>query len=279
MTTISSQQVLTYVLEKISKDFNIDLNNLAEKYGSVESIYKAIQTDIDNNKSKKKVIRKVSKSVEPILEEKKVEAVVAEVVDVPIEPPKKKVVRKITKNVEPNETVVNDIGKAQKTEPVDVPIEPPKKKVVRKVTKPAEPIVEQQKVVEVSIENTEEKVKPKAKRIIKKVPSPTDDSIVLNEVKLEAKEGTEKKSKKILELVEFGTGEDNSLDGCDELEDNIYVDTQIYNDEDSDSLEPREINGVKYYIDSSNYVYDNQDLIGKLNEKGDNIIFLSDFSN
>ena len=73
---------------------------------------------------------------------------------------------------------------------------------------------------------------------------------------------------------------ESGVDVCDELENNIYVDSQTYNDEDSDSLEPREINGVKYYIDTSNYVYhtETQDLIGKLNETCDTIIFLSDFS-
>ena len=310
MTTISTQQVLDYVLEQISKDFNIDHATLVEKYGSVETIHSTIEA---SKTTKKKVVRKVSKPVvEPVenpvetpveapkkkvvrkvsknvVEAPKVETVaelavvvaeavaeeVAEVTTPPVESPKKKVVRKVTKNVVevPKAETVAEVALAVAEVAAEAVAEAPKKKVVRKVTK----TLDSESVVPTSdtvLEPVEEKVKPlpQPKRIVKKV-----TQIPLPK---EVHEEPKKNSKKQLELVEYGTGEDNSLDGCDEFEENIYADTQIYNDEDSDSLEPLEINGAKYYVDSSNYVYhiDNQDLIGKLNEKGDAIIFLSSFS-
>jgi hypothetical protein len=56
-----------------------------------------------------------------------------------------------------------------------------------------------------------------------------------------------------------------------------YESLEMYED---DSLEPKEFNGVKYYVDTSGYIYDfeNQDLVGKLNQSGDSIILLNDFS-
>jgi hypothetical protein len=261
MTTICSQQVLNYVLEKISKEFNINLDNLVEKYGSAETIYNAIQADIDMNKNnKKKVVRKVTKAVPDVV-------TVSETVQVAdVVTPKKKVVRKVTKAV-PVEVVVADVVTVSETVQV-ADVVTPKKKVVRKVTKavPVEAVVADvvtPSVVIVSVEeNSEEKVKPKSKTIVKKV------TFTKGDISAPHKEVTEEPT------IESG------VDVCDELENNIYVDSQTYNDEDSDSLEPREINGVKYYIDTSNYVYhtETQDLIGKLNETCDTIIFLSDFS-
>ena len=273
MTTISTQQVLDYILEEISKDFTINHDTLVEKYGSLETIYNTIQNKI----SKKKVVRRVSKAT---VQEPKVEQVyipIETINETPVEtPPKKKVIRKVSKN----------IVEQPKLDIVAVPlpetsVESPKKKVVRKITKipeivsvapPTNPVTETVNLV--VLEPQEEKVKPQPKRIVKKI------STNVSALEKEVQEIPKKKSKKNLELLEFGAEEDNSLEGCDELEENVYVDTQIYNDEDSDSLELLEINTDKYYIDSSRYVYhiDTQELIGKLNEKGDNIIFLSDFS-
>jgi len=276
MTTVNTQQVLDYVLDQISKEFNISHQTLVEKYGSIETVSNAIVANTNNKKKvvrkatkaaeavaevvvapvdetpKKKVVRRATKAVELVTEEPKVEVeAVAEVVVAPIETPKKKVVRKVTKAVEEPKAaeVVAEV--------VVAPVETPKKKVVRKATKAVEVVSEEPKVEVVTStpeENTEEKVKPAPKRIVKKVPDGDD-----------------------INNVEVSTKVDNN---CDEVEEaNVYVDAQTYNDEDSDSLEPREINGVNYYIDSSNYVYhfETHDLIGKLDNKGDNIIFLSDF--
>jgi hypothetical protein len=249
MTTISTQQVLDYVLEQISKDFDIDHAKLVEKYSSIQTISAAIQPIIDNNKNTKvKRVLKKSSVVTPV-------ETVQEVVETPIESPKKKVVRKVTK--------VLVVGEAEATkevvpELVETPIDPPKKKVVRKVTKASVvPKVETTPTPSNLVESLEEKVKPQPKRIVKKAPQTSD-----NVAKLEVVEEPSQTPEKQLDI------------------DTVYTDSQIYNDEDSDSLEPREVNGIKYYIDSSNYVYhvETQDLIGKLNEKGDNIIFLSDFS-
>jgi hypothetical protein len=292
MTTVNTQQVLDYILDQISKEFNISHQTLVEKYGSIETVSSAI---VANTNNKKKVVRKVTKVVEVVTGEPKVEAeveAVAElVVVVPVETPKKKVVRKATKVVEvvTEEPKVEAVVETVAELVVVVPVETPKKKVVRKATKVVEEpkveavvetvaevvvvapvettkkkvvckaaraveVVTEEPKVEVVASTPEEKVKPAPKRIVKKVP---DDNEINN--------------------VEVSTKFDNN---CDEVEEaNVYVDTQTYNDEDSDSLEPREINGVNYYVDSSNYVYhfETQDLIGKLDNKGDNIIFLSDF--
>ncbi len=271
MTTISTQQVLDYILQQISKDFNIDYTSLSEKYGSLDTISNIIQNNITNSKNtKKKVVRKVTKAVveEPLL------AVTTEPPVTESTPtPKKKVVRKVTKAV-----VEEPLLAVTEEPPVTESTPTPKKKVVRKVTKAVveEPLVtvtnEPSSEHLDSVEGSEEKVKPQAKRIVKKVP--VMDTVLPEEINEEPK----KNSKKNVELVEFDACA--NANNNDRLEENVYVDTQTYDDEDSDSLEPREVNGVKYYVDSSNYVYhiETQDLIGKLNDKGDKIIFLSDFS-
>ena len=249
MTTISTQQVLDYVLEQISKDFDINHAKLVEKYSSIQTISVAIQSTLDNNK-KKRVLKKAS-VVTPV-------ETVQDVVENSIESPKKKVVRKVTKALVVGEAEATKEAIATVPDVLETPSEPPKKKVVRKVTKASVvPTVETTPTPSNFVDSVEEKVKPQPKRIVKKVPLSSD-----NVSKLEVVEEFNQKSEKQLDI------------------DTVYTDSQIYNDEDSDSLEPREVNGIKYYIDSSNYVYhvETQDLIGKLNEKGDNIIFLSDFS-
>lgn len=262
MTTISTKQVLDFVLEQISKDFTIDHDTLKNKFSSLDNIYNSIQESINANGrvikkvtiveapvlAKKRVIRKVSKDVEEPIVTVEVEPIVT-VEPVTIAPTKKKVIRKVTKVVEEPIVVPSVV-------PTSVVAEEPKpdvvlttkKKVIRKNTTVVEKPVE---------EPVEEKVLPK--RVEK----------VLAE--------TKKKSKKNVELVEFGT-DSNSVEGVDEIEANVYVDTMLYNDEDID-LKLYEINDNKYRIDDSNYVYDfeTKDLIGKLNEKGDTIIFLTDF--
>jgi hypothetical protein len=260
MTTISTQQVIDYILEKISNDFNIDHTNLTNKYGLVDTIYSDIQKNIDNSKTpKKKVVRKVTKALvveTPVVVEEPV------ALETPIQALKKKVVRKVTKALAVEEPVVLETPVVLEIPVVlETPVQAPKKKVVRKVTKAL--AVEEPVTIELPKEEPkEEKVKPQPKRIIKKVDQNTNINNTLVETVKETKEEP-----------------DNTVEGCDELEENIYVDTLVYSNEDADSLEPREINGVKYYIDCSNYVYhiETQDLIGKLGEKNNNIIFLSDF--
>ena len=94
----------------------------------------------------------------------------------------------------------------------------------------------------------------------------------LEEIKLKPRKIMLKKpvfeSKKNVEDPEYG----EDVDQVD-----IYESLQTY---EEDSLEPREINGTKYYVDTSGYIYDfeNQDLVGKLNQSSDSIILLNDFS-
>ena len=344
MATISTQQVLDFVLQQISEDFKLDNDALKNKFSSLDEIYNAIKesttakhrnvlttTTEEPLVTKKKVLRKITKVVvaEPVVVEESLVVAEPVVVEEPVvvaepvkkkvirktttvadEPVVKKVVRKVTKvldeptqvtlepnevTVEPNQVTVKPIEVNVKpievnVEPIEVNVEPitipnvvpeeptpAKKKVIRKLSKTLEePIVAPNVVVEEPKSNPEhEPVLPaKKKKVIRKNPDVVKEPV---EKKLVPTE-TKKKSKKNVELVEFGT-DANSMEGVDEIEANVYVDTVLYNDEDSDSLEPREVNGVKYYIDSSNYVYDfeNQDLIGKLNEKGDTIVFLTDF--
>jgi hypothetical protein len=272
MATFSTQQILDFVLEQISKDFNLDILVLKNKYSSIDDVSNAIKLA---NTPKKRVVRKLTKSV-PTTIEAPITAEEAPIIteaapitteeEAPITneaaPPKKKVIRKVVKAVDtPSIPVEQPIVE----QPINV-TNVTKKKVIRKTIKPVEePVVVTEEPV------IEEKVKPK--RIIKKVPKEP-------EVTKEAEEVVEpkKKSKKNVELVEFNT-DSNSMEGLDEIEKTVYTDAHLYNDEDSDSLEPREINGVKYYIDTSNYLYDmeTQDLVGKFNENTNNVVFLSDF--
>jgi hypothetical protein len=290
MTTVSTQQVLDYILEQISKEFNINHSTLVEKYGSIDTISNAI---LSNKIIKKKIIRKVTKE----LEEPKVE-VVAQVA----ETPKKKVVRKVAKKAEPvtevpvtevpiTEVPVTEVPVTEVpvTEVPKVEVVTPKKKVVRKVAKKAEPVTEVP-VTEVPVtevvsnthdKNTEEKVKPTPKSTVKKTPVATKEpelastpkGVAINCNDLETKEeSTNNKSETHLEVST------ESVD-CHEIEEDVYTDTHTYNDEDSDSLEIRKINGVEYYIDSFNLVYhiETKDCIGKLNNEGNNIMFLNNF--
>ena len=98
------------------------------------------------------------------------------------------------------------------------------------------------------VEPEVEELKLKPKKIILKKPAP--------------------ESKKNVDEPEYGEDVEQA---------EIYESLQTY---EEDSLEPREINGVKYYVDTSGYIYDfeNQDLVGKLNQSGDRMIVLNDFS-
>jgi hypothetical protein len=98
------------------------------------------------------------------------------------------------------------------------------------------------------------------------------DTLELEELKLKPKKIMLKKpvleSKKNVDQPEYGEDVEQA---------EPYESLEMYED---DSLEPKEFNGVKYYVDTSGYIYDfeNQDLVGKLNQSGDSIILLNDFS-
>jgi hypothetical protein len=317
MTTISTKQVLDFVLEQISKDFTIDHDTLKNKFSSLDNIYNSIQESINANErvikkvtiveahvvAKKRVIRKVSKDVEepivtvevePIVNVEPVVTVEVEpivtVEPVAIAPTKKKVIRKVTKVVEePTEVTVQHI-----VVPIVVAEEPKpevvltaKKKVIRKVTKVVEEPIVVPSVVPTSVVAEEPKpevvltakkkvIRKNTKLVEKPVEEPVEEKVLPKRVEKVVAE-TKKKSKKNVELVEFGT-DANSVEGVDEIEANVYVDTMLYDDEEI-VLKLYEINDNKYFIDDSNYVYDfkTKDFIGKLSEKGDTIIVLTDF--
>ncbi len=74
---------------------------------------------------------------------------------------------------------------------------------------------------------------------------------------------------KTIPITEYAEDGEQSSD----IYDGIEIDEEV-------TLEPREIDGVSYYVDPSGYVYhfENKDLIGKINEKSGQIIFLRDFN-
>jgi hypothetical protein len=185
------------------------------------------------------------------------------------EPPKpKKVVKKAVSTTQaPKEPEV--IAEAPKES--EVVVEAPKpKQVVKKafpVVNPlkepevvAEVVAEVPKESEVVVEEPEVKIKPK-KIIVKRLP--------VEAVKIPE---PPKMSKKEVDVVEYGSDEQHDENAS------VYDSIQMYED---DLLEPREINGVKYLIDSSEYIYDmeSQELLGKLSEKDKStILFLKNFS-
>jgi hypothetical protein len=186
--------------------------------------------------------------------------------------------KKILKKKAPVDTIASVITETNDlvTAPADTNVVPEKpKKLLKK------------KASDISSVVTENNVVPeKPKKVLKKapvveiiIPEPVSVPIVkdivepeLVELKLKPKKILLKKSalesKKNVEDPEYG----EDLDQAD-----IYESLQTY---EEDSLEPQEINGVKYYIDTSGYIYDfeSQDLVGKLNHSNDSVILLNDFS-
>ena len=168
----------------------------------------------------------------------------------------------------------------------------------KKVLKKAEPIIEAPTAAEVVAQAPEESEKvvetPKPKKILKKtiqdVETPVEEidtqTIDEPEVKIKPKKiivkrapienvaapEPKQKSKKEVDIVEYGSDEQHDENAA------VYDSIQMYED---DLLEPREINGVKYLVDSSEYIYDmeSQELLGKLSEKDkNNILFLKNFA-
>jgi hypothetical protein len=141
------------------------------------------------------------------------------------------------------------------TENTESIVEVPKK-ILKKTM---EPIVEKI-ITDIVIEEPEIKIKPK-KIIVKR--SAIEPSTIAEPQKM---------SKKEVDVVEYGLDERHDENAA------LYESIQMYED---DMLEPREINGVKYLIDSSEYIYDieSQELLGKLSEKDKNtILFLKNFT-
>ena len=119
----------------------------------------------------------------------------------------------------------------------------------------------------IAIEDKPKESEPVSTPIVKEI-----DTLEPEELKLKPRKIILKKpileSKKNVDEPEYGEDVDQA---------DIYESFQTY---EEDSLEPKEINGTKYYVDTSGYIYDfeNQDLVGKLNQSSDSIILLNDFS-
>jgi hypothetical protein len=175
--------------------------------------------------------------------------------EVSVEAPKpKKVLKKPVKFAEsPKEPEVN----VEAPNHPEVSVEAPK---LKKVLKKAVPALETPNEPEVVVQEPEVKIKPK--KIIIKRQAIEPATIV----------APQKKSIKEVDVVEYGSDEQHDENAT------VYDSIQMYED---DLLEPREINGVKYLIDSSEYIYDmeSQELLGKLSEKDKNtILFLKNFT-
>jgi hypothetical protein len=212
--------------------------------------------------------KKVLKKAIPLVEAPKEPENVAEAPKEPenvIEVPKpKKILKKAVSVVEvPKESQV--FTEAPK-EPQTVVEAPKPKKILKKavplVEAPKEPetVVQAPKEPEVVAEEPEVKIKPK-KIIIKRSQI---EPVTIPE--------SQNKSKKEVDVVEYGSDEQHDENAA------VYDSIQMYED---DLLEPREINGVNYLIDSSEYIYDmeSQELLGKLSEKDKNtILFLKNFT-
>jgi hypothetical protein len=234
----------------------------------------------------KRVLKKKAPSTTPA---ENISSVIVETNDpvtVPIEtnvvPEKPK---KILKKKAPAETIASIT--TETNDPVTAPTEthviPDKpKKVLKKkasvITETIAPVT--------SVPTDTSSVSDKPKKVLKKpvdveiiIPEPVSAPIVkdivepeLEELKLKPRKIMLKKpaleSKKNVEQPEYGEDVDQA---------DIYESFQTY---EEDSLEPREINGTKYYVDTSGYIYDfeSQDLVGKLNQSNDSIILLNDFS-
>jgi hypothetical protein len=206
--------------------------------------------------------KKVLKKAVPIIETPNEPEVVAQATkepEVSVEAPKpKKVLKKAVPLAQAPEVNV------QAPNEPEVSVEAPKPK---KVLKKAVPLVEPPKEPEVNVQEpevvTEEpEVKIKPKKIIVKRP-------VIEPATIPA---PQKKSIKEVDIVEYGSDEQHDENAT------VYDSIQMYED---DLLEPREINGVKYLIDSSEYIYDmeTQELLGKLSEKDKStILFLKNFT-
>jgi hypothetical protein len=311
--------VVDAILTKISTDHKLDLENVKNSIGpisltddidaSIVSYCNSLKAVVEKPKKlikKKIVLEPVATTPEPVTTKVEPLATTLETPATTLELPVTTLEQTKVKKVLKKKVVASD-----NPDGVSQPIETLPKKVVKKKiivsedvhTPTAKIIVEEtpKKLLKkketsetvIAVEETEkEVVDNKPKKIIKKrvTVDVTEDPEVKNidepeqEVKLAPKKIIKKKpavsdipeispkkqSKKNIDVAEYGVeGEETH---------NIYETSELYED---DSVERREINGVIYYIDTSNYIYEfeSMDLIGKLNEQDNNkIIFLADFT-
>ena len=290
MTSSTVENWINAILQKIKTTYKIQLSPITISEDIDISIQNYCNT-LNNNPPKKVIKKKPSEPVSTILEivSTPLEAVsiILETVPTPVEPvqkPKKTIKKKPSEPVstilETVPTPVEAVSTALDT--VSTPAEPIQKlkKVIKK--KPSEPVSTILETVPAPVEPIQ-----KVKKIIKKKPTePLVTESVTEPVTQVAKKIITKvktidseppvvakpvQSKQDMENVEYGEDAD-----CEQPT-NIYETLQSY---DEILLEPREINDEKYYVDGAGYVYDfmNQDLIGKINEKTNQISFLTNFT-
>jgi hypothetical protein len=262
------------IISKISQDYNLSVSEITSKIG-----FPAITDDLESSiksycetlvppiqvqsvpEKPKKIIKKKVVTTETV-------ASIADTVIVPetiIKKPKR-VLKKKAVLPETKVATVADIGDPSVSavsavlEPSVVPEKP--KRVLKKKAAPIETAVAAVVTDAPVLVETKLSTPP-----VKDIVEPEVEEIKLKPKKIMLKKPV-LESKKNVEEPEYG-------EDVEQVE--IYETFQTY---EEDSLEPREINGVKYYVDTSGYIYDfeNQDLVGKLNQSGDRMIVLNDFS-
>jgi hypothetical protein len=201
--------------------------------------------------------KKVLKKAVPVVEAPKE---LETVIQAPTEP------QIVTETPKPKKVLKKAVPAVEAPKDPETIVEAPKpKKVLKKnipvVETPKEPEVVTEVVTEVVAEESEVKIKPK-KIIVKR---PATETVIMPEPE-------KKKSIKEVDVVEYGLDEQHDENAA------VYDSIKMYED---DLLMPHEINGVKYLIDSSEYIYDmeSHDLLGKLSEKDKTtILFLKNFT-
>jgi len=152
--------------------------------------------------------------------------------------------------------VIKKKAAADTVETASVPVEAAKpKKVIKIVEEPPAIELVKEKIIEATGGST-----ITLPKIIKKKPTvelaPEPKPLPVSSIKT-------------IPITEYAEDGEQSSD----IYEGIEIDEEV-------TLEPREFDGVSYYVDQSGYVYhfENKDLIGKINEKSGQIIFLRDFN-
>jgi hypothetical protein len=294
MTSSNVENWINAILQKIKTTYNIQLSPITISEDIDISIQNYCNT-LNNNPPKKVIKKKPSEPVSTILE---TVPTPEEAIQKPKKLIKKKPSEPVSTILETVPTPLEAVSNILETVPAPVEAIQKPKKVIKK--KPSEPVSNILETVPTPIEAvsnmletvpTSEELVQKPKKVIKKKPSepvstiletvPTPVEVIQKPKKIIKKVKTidsepqvvpePVKSKQDVENIEYGEDVD-----CEQAT-NVYETFQSY---DEILLEPREINDEKYYVDGAGYVYDfmNQDLIGKINEKTNQISFLTNFT-
>ena len=213
--------------------------------------------EVAETKPKKVIKKKVAETI-PVQVAAIAEAQVAETTHVEVVESKPKKVIKKKAATDILETVVVPVEAAKPKKVIKKKTEvniPESTKVIKIVEEPPAIELVKEKIIEATGGSTI--ILPK---IIKKKPTvelaPEPKPLPVSSIKT-------------IPITEYAEDGEQSSD----IYEGIEIDEEV-------TLEPREIDGVSYYVDPSGYVYhfENKDLIGKINEKSGQIIFLRDFN-